>query len=317
MYSIYCCKCIITHVFAYICVLSIVQSSSSGMFTSGEHIHMYTTVHVHVVYNGYCDYCLISLAQSLGTIWRMIQHQDQTRIGVLSSLISLWYIVILTSLLHTSPLPHGIYTCTLTCTCTCTCLCCYLIALLFHYSSELWPHPLDHQKLAPEKLDNNVSKRTSIHCICTLYMCNCICICMYMCIHVYMYVYMCIHVHVHACKVCCTFTCTILCTCIWVYILLKVVHFLAAAVINIPPGMVQDQFGMMGLLTFIRGAETDPSLVALALGRSALDECGLTYCTCCMCGIALLQWPDDSWTEPQFSWVSQSLCGLMFMMCFC
>ena len=36
---------------------------------------------------------------------------------------------------------------------------------------------------------------------------------------------------------------------------------------NIPPGMVQDQFGMMGLLTFIRGAETDPTLVALALGR--------------------------------------------------
>lgn len=31
--------------------------------------------------------------------------------------------------------------------------------------------------------------------------------------------------------------------------------------------MVQDQFGMMGLLTFIRGAETDPGLVALALGR--------------------------------------------------
>jgi len=31
--------------------------------------------------------------------------------------------------------------------------------------------------------------------------------------------------------------------------------------------MVQDQFGMMGLLTFIRAAETDPGLVALALGR--------------------------------------------------
>ena len=31
--------------------------------------------------------------------------------------------------------------------------------------------------------------------------------------------------------------------------------------------MVQDQFGMMGLLTFIRGAETDPNLVSLALGR--------------------------------------------------
>lgn len=39
------------------------------------------------------------------------------------------------------------------------------------------------------------------------------------------------------------------------------------ATVSIPPGMVQDQFGMMGLLTFIRGAETDPGLVALALGR--------------------------------------------------
>ena len=39
------------------------------------------------------------------------------------------------------------------------------------------------------------------------------------------------------------------------------------ATVSIPPRMVQDQFGMMGLLTFIRGAETDPNLVALALGR--------------------------------------------------
>lgn len=38
--------------------------------------------------------------------------------------------------------------------------------------------------------------------------------------------------------------------------------------------MVQDQFGMMGLLTFIRGAETDPNLVALALG-SDLTTLGL------------------------------------------
>ena len=37
--------------------------------------------------------------------------------------------------------------------------------------------------------------------------------------------------------------------------------------ISIPPGMVRDQFGMIGLLTFIRGAEADPNLVALALGR--------------------------------------------------
>ena len=41
----------------------------------------------------------------------------------------------------------------------------------------------------------------------------------------------------------------------------------SVATVSIPTGMVQDQFGMIGLLTFIRGAETDPSLVALALGR--------------------------------------------------
>ncbi|XP_077866379.1 uncharacterized protein LOC144354111, partial [Saccoglossus kowalevskii] len=35
---------------------------------------------------------------------------------------------------------------------------------------------------------------------------------------------------------------------------------------NIPGGMVTDQFGMVGLLTFIKAAETDPNLVALALG---------------------------------------------------
>ena len=35
---------------------------------------------------------------------------------------------------------------------------------------------------------------------------------------------------------------------------------------NIPAGMVGDQFGMVGLLTFIRAAETDPNLVALAPG---------------------------------------------------
>ncbi|CAI8000780.1 CCR4-NOT transcription complex subunit 2 [Geodia barretti] len=44
--------------------------------------------------------------------------------------------------------------------------------------------------------------------------------------------------------------------------------------VSIPPRMVQDQFGMMGLLTFIRGAETDPNLVALALG-SDLTTLGL------------------------------------------
>lgn len=35
---------------------------------------------------------------------------------------------------------------------------------------------------------------------------------------------------------------------------------------NIPNSMVTDQFGMIGLLTFIRAAETDPNLVSLALG---------------------------------------------------
>ncbi|RWS25452.1 hypothetical protein B4U80_07833 [Leptotrombidium deliense] len=37
-------------------------------------------------------------------------------------------------------------------------------------------------------------------------------------------------------------------------------------VTNIPHGMVTDQFGMVGLLTFIRAAESDPNLVSLALG---------------------------------------------------
>ncbi|CAG0893159.1 unnamed protein product [Cyprideis torosa] len=38
---------------------------------------------------------------------------------------------------------------------------------------------------------------------------------------------------------------------------------------NIPPGVMLDQFGMLGLLSFIRTAETkaDPSLVSLALGQ--------------------------------------------------
>ncbi|XP_064490312.1 CCR4-NOT transcription complex subunit 2-like isoform X2 [Ornithodoros turicata] len=45
-------------------------------------------------------------------------------------------------------------------------------------------------------------------------------------------------------------------------------------VTNIPAGMVTDQFGMVGLLTFIRAAETDPNLVSLALG-SDLTTLGL------------------------------------------
>lgn len=44
-------------------------------------------------------------------------------------------------------------------------------------------------------------------------------------------------------------------------------HFsFSGLVTNIPPSMVTDQFGMIGLLTFIRAAETDPNLVSLALG---------------------------------------------------
>ncbi|XP_038636737.1 CCR4-NOT transcription complex subunit 2 isoform X2 [Scyliorhinus canicula] len=45
-------------------------------------------------------------------------------------------------------------------------------------------------------------------------------------------------------------------------------------VTNIPTGMVTDQFGMIGLLTFIRAAETDPGMVHLALG-SDLTTLGL------------------------------------------
>ena len=53
-------------------------------------------------------------------------------------------------------------------------------------------------------------------------------------------------------------------------IIIMVVFSLSPAMVSIPPRMVQDQFGMMGLLTFIRGAETDPNLVALALGRYSM-----------------------------------------------
>lgn len=41
----------------------------------------------------------------------------------------------------------------------------------------------------------------------------------------------------------------------------------AGKVTHIPSSMVKDQFGMVGLLTFIRAAETDPNLVTLALGQ--------------------------------------------------
>lgn len=50
--------------------------------------------------------------------------------------------------------------------------------------------------------------------------------------------------------------------------------FLPGRVINIPSGMVTDQFGMIGLLRFIRVAETDPGMVHLALG-SDLTTLGL------------------------------------------
>lgn len=43
--------------------------------------------------------------------------------------------------------------------------------------------------------------------------------------------------------------------------------FSTGKVTNIPASMVKDQFGMVGLLTFIRAAETDPNLVSLALGQ--------------------------------------------------
>lgn len=38
-------------------------------------------------------------------------------------------------------------------------------------------------------------------------------------------------------------------------------------VTNIPDTMIPNQFGIVGLLTFIRAAESDPSLVSLALGQ--------------------------------------------------
>lgn len=44
-------------------------------------------------------------------------------------------------------------------------------------------------------------------------------------------------------------------------------RYISGKVTNIPPTMVKDQFGMVGLLTFIRAAETDPNLVSLALGQ--------------------------------------------------
>uniref|UniRef100_A0A182P0A4 NOT2/NOT3/NOT5 C-terminal domain-containing protein n=1 Tax=Anopheles epiroticus TaxID=199890 RepID=A0A182P0A4_9DIPT len=41
-------------------------------------------------------------------------------------------------------------------------------------------------------------------------------------------------------------------------------------VTNIPASMVNNQFGMVGLLTFLRAAETDPNLVSLAMGQDLM-----------------------------------------------
>lgn len=43
--------------------------------------------------------------------------------------------------------------------------------------------------------------------------------------------------------------------------------FASGKVTNIPASMVNNQFGMVGLLTFIRAAESDPNLVSLAMGQ--------------------------------------------------
>ena len=76
----------------------------------------------------------------------------------------------------------------------------------------------------------------------------------------------------------------------------------AVATVSIPPRMVQDQFGMMGLLTFIRGAETDPNLVALALGRYIMSISLHNFLKCDV--LAHLQRPDHSRSQPEFPRVS-------------
>ncbi|OZC11895.1 NOT2 / NOT3 / NOT5 family protein [Onchocerca flexuosa] len=49
---------------------------------------------------------------------------------------------------------------------------------------------------------------------------------------------------------------------IWIY-----TSGVNSTVKNIPAGMLSDQFGMAGLLTFLRAIESDPAIVALALGH--------------------------------------------------
>lgn len=44
----------------------------------------------------------------------------------------------------------------------------------------------------------------------------------------------------------------------------------SGSVTNIPASMVNNQFGMVGLLTFLRAAETDPNLVTLAMGQDLM-----------------------------------------------
>ncbi|XP_052810128.1 CCR4-NOT transcription complex subunit 2-like isoform X2 [Mya arenaria] len=72
----------------------------------------------------------------------------------------------------------------------------------------------------------------------------------------------------------------------------KGVHIHAdGRVTNIPQGMVADQFGMVGLLTFIRSAEMDNSLVALAPGMD-LTTLGLN-----------LNSPENLYSTFQSPWV--------------
>ena len=47
---------------------------------------------------------------------------------------------------------------------------------------------------------------------------------------------------------------------------IRTLTLIPGTVTNIPQGMVTDQFGIVGLLTFIRAAESDHNLVALAPG---------------------------------------------------
>lgn len=53
--------------------------------------------------------------------------------------------------------------------------------------------------------------------------------------------------------------------------LLKTTLFIFLGMVtNIPASMVNNQFGMVGLLTFIRAAESDPNLVTLAMGQDLM-----------------------------------------------